>query len=79
MPDERPLDVTRRLRPCVGYFFQGVAPWPFGTSHTDGVITAPSTTVRAHSALLGDAIYVGIGRYLYRSVAVSAGSWGSFT
>ena len=31
------------------------------------------------SALLGDRIYVGIGRYLYRSVAVTAGSWSSLT
>jgi hypothetical protein len=58
---------------------QGVAPWPFGTTHADGSIATPSGTVRAVSALLGDRIYVGIGRYLYRSVAVTAGSWGSLT
>ena len=57
---------------------QGVAPWPFGTTHADGAIAAPSATTRAVSALLGDRIYLGVGRYLYRSVAVSAGSWASF-
>ena len=58
---------------------QGVAPWPFGTTHADANIATPSSTTRAVSALLGDRIYVGIGRYLYRSVAVTAGGWGSLT
>ena len=49
-------------------FGQGIEPWPFNTSFTDGVIGAPTTGTRTVSMLLGDAIYVGIGRFLYRSV-----------
>jgi hypothetical protein len=61
------------------HFGQGVEPWPYDTSVADPVIGAPSQTVRAHAMLVGDAIYVGIGRFLYRSVPVSAASWSPFT
>jgi hypothetical protein len=61
------------------HFGQGVEPWPYDTGFADPVIGPPSQTVRAHSMLVGDAIYVGIGRFLYRSVTVSAGTWSAFT
>ena len=60
-------------------FGQGVEPWPYGSSFADATITLPDTNQPVPAMLLGDAIYIGIGRYLYRSVALSAGSWGSFT
>jgi hypothetical protein len=60
-------------------FGQGIEPWPFNTSFTDGVIGAPTTGTRTVSMLLGDAIYVGIGRFLYKSVLVTATSWSAFT
>lgn len=59
---------------------QGVEPWPFATSNADGaIVTAPTSGVAAHHAVVGNNVYVGIGRYLYRSVAVNAGAWGNFT
>jgi hypothetical protein len=60
-------------------FGQGVEPWPFGTSFTDPVIGVPTTTSRIPAMLLGDAIFAGLGRFLYRSVALSAGAWSAFT
>jgi hypothetical protein len=59
-------------------FGQGVEPWPFGTSFADPVIGVPTVTTRIVAMLLGDAIYVGIGRFLYRSVALSASGWSAF-
>ena len=56
-------------------FGQGVEPWPFGTAHTDGVVGAVSITQRIHTLVLGNAVYLGIGRYVYRTVALIAGSW----
>jgi hypothetical protein len=60
-------------------FGQGVEPWPFGTSFTDPVIGVPTTTSRIPAMLIGDAIFAGLGRFLYRSVALSAGAWSAFT
>jgi hypothetical protein len=60
-------------------FGQGVEPWPFGTSFTDPVIGVPTTTTRIPAMLIGDAIFAGLGRFLYRSVALSAGAWSAFT
>lgn len=59
---------------------QGVEPWPYGTSHADGaLVTAPSTTVLAHHAVAGNHAYIGIGRYLYRTVGLTTGSWADLT
>jgi hypothetical protein len=60
-------------------FGQGVEPWPYGTSFTDPVIGMPTTSSRTVSMLLDDAIYVGIGRYLYESVSLAATAWSAFT
>ena len=60
-------------------FGQGIEPWPFGASHTDGVVIPVSTAMRVHTFTLGNAVYLGIGRYVYRTVALSAGSWSSLT
>ncbi len=60
-------------------FGQGVEPWPYQASHADAVIAVPSSTSRIPSALLADAIYIGIGRYLYRAVAISSPTWSDFT
>ena len=59
-------------------FGQGVEPWPHGTSFADPVIGVPTVTTRTVAMLLGDAIYIGIGRFLYRSVALSASGWSAF-
>lgn len=56
-------------------FGQGVAPWPWMGAHTDAVARTVTATQRVHSLALGSAIYLGIGRYVYRTVALTAGSW----
>ena len=60
-------------------FGQGVEPWPFAIDHTDAAVIPVSATQRIHSLALGNAVYLGIGRYLYRTVALSAGSWSDLT
>lgn len=60
-------------------FGQGVEPWPYGTNFADPVIGVPTVTTRTVAMLLGDAIYIGIGRFLYCSVALSASTWSAFT
>ncbi len=57
---------------------QGVEPWPWIGSYADGVIDTV-TTVRAPHLVLDPYAYVAVGRYLYRSVELSASSWGEFT
>jgi hypothetical protein len=57
---------------------QGVEPWPWSEAFADGVI-APVTTVRAPHLVLDPYAYVAVGRFLYRTVARSASSWGSMT
>ena len=37
------------------------------------------TTIRAPHLVAGDYAYLAVGRFLYRSVALNAGSWGDFT
>jgi hypothetical protein len=53
---------------------QGVEPWPFLEAFTDSAI-APVSTVRAPHLVLDPYAYVAIGRYLYRTVDLSASSW----
>jgi hypothetical protein len=67
--------------PGVGpaFFGQGVEPWPWMTPHTDSVLRPVSATQRVHTQALGNAIYLGIGRYIYRTVTLSAGAWSNLT
>lgn len=55
---------------------QGVEPWPFTTTSVEAnlAVTASSTR-RARSAIIGAYPYIGLDRYLYRGVALSATSW----
>lgn len=61
---------------------QGVEPWPKRSAWTDAQLRADGTTPnparRIPHLVVGDRGYVGIGRYLYQSVALSATSWGDF-
>ncbi len=59
-------------------FGQGVEPWPFSQSYTDGVITTV-TTVRAPHLVVGDNAYIAVGRFLFKSVSLAASAWGDFT
>ncbi|MGI8475412.1 MAG: hypothetical protein ACR2OO_03445 [Thermomicrobiales bacterium] len=59
---------------------QGVEPWPFTVGNTDSAILAtPSTTTKPRSCVVGSLVYIGIGRYLYKSVALSAAGWANLT
>jgi hypothetical protein len=59
-------------------FGQGVEPWPYRESYTDGALSTV-TTIRSPHLVAGDRVYIAVGQYLYRSVALSASSWGNFT
>ena len=67
--------------PGVGpaFFGQGVEPWPWSAPHTDSVLRPVTAGQRVHAQALANAIYLGIGRYVYRTVALSAGSWTNLT
>jgi hypothetical protein len=67
--------------PGVGpaFFGQGVEPWPWMAAHTDSVLRPVTAGQRVHTQALGNAIYLGIGRYVYRTVALTAGSWTDLT
>ena len=57
----------------------GVEPFPNSTTHADAMVEIPSTTNRAYGVVAGAAAYLGIGRRIYKSVALSNGIWASFT
>ena len=58
---------------------EGIEPFPHSTNHADAMTDVPSTTVRAYGVVAGSAAYVGIGRRIYKSVALTNGTWASFT
>ncbi len=61
------------------YDGRGVQPWPYVASYTDsGGLTTVRTSTRAPSIIADDRVYVGNGRYLYRSDVLSASSWINF-
>jgi hypothetical protein len=60
-------------------FGQGVEPWPFSATHVDAVIQPVSTAQRMHAIAIGDRVYFGAGRYVFRSVLVSAATWSDLT
>ena len=67
--------------PGVGpaFFGQGVEPWPWIAPHTDSALRPVSAAQRVHTQALGDAIYLGIGRYVYRTIPLTAGAWSDVT
>jgi hypothetical protein len=59
---------------------QGVEPFPNLSSHADAaLLDIPSTTVRAHGAVAGTNAFIGIGQRIYKSVALTNGTWANFT
>ena len=58
---------------------EGIEPFPNSVSHADAIADVPSTTQRAYGCVAGAAAYVGIGRRIYKSVALTNGVWASFT
>jgi hypothetical protein len=65
------------VAPC--YNSQGVEPFPHLMQFTDALLDTPSTTQRAYAQIAGSHAYIGLGRRIYKSVALSAGSWAAFT
>ncbi len=61
------------------FFGQGVEPWPWSGTHVDSIVQPVSNTQRVHALTVGNHVYLGIGRYLYRSVGLDTTSWGSLT
>lgn len=60
-------------------FGQGVEPWPHHAVHVDAVISPVSTALRVHTQAIGDSVYLGVGRYVYRTVAIGVSSWSDVT
>jgi hypothetical protein len=67
--------------PGVGPAFsgQGVEPWPWSAPHTDSVLRTVTAGQRVHAQALGNAIYLAAGRYVYRTVALTSGTWADLT
>jgi hypothetical protein len=62
------------------YGGQGVHPWPFlETRAMGGSDPLFSATDPYPSLVLRDYVYVGLGQYLYRTAAISAGTWSTPT
>jgi hypothetical protein len=59
-------------------FGQVVEPWPWSGTHSDPVIASVSQAVRPVSIVMTDKVFLGIGRFLYRSVNFTASAWASF-
>ncbi len=58
----------------------GVEPWPNEEARPDAnLLDVPGLGQPAHAAAVGDAVYVGIGRRLYKTVAMGTGTWANLT
>jgi hypothetical protein len=61
---------------CAVYGGGGVEPWPHEEAVVDpALVDLPGTALSAHAAAVGNAVYVGIGRRLYKTVAMDAVGW----
>jgi hypothetical protein len=61
---------------------QGVEPFPNSIAFADGVIAGagtPSPTRRVHGAIAGNNAFLGSGQFIYKTVALSNGTWGNVT
>ena len=59
---------------------QGIEPFPNVVSFGDGNLSdTPSATVRAYGVVAGNNAFVGLGRRIYKSVALTNGTWAAFT
>jgi hypothetical protein len=56
-------------------FGQGVEPWPWNGTHVDAALIPVSSAQRVHALPLGDRVYIGAGRYVYRTVQTTATTW----
>ncbi|MFT4040917.1 MAG: hypothetical protein QM692_22230 [Thermomicrobiales bacterium] len=58
---------------------QGVEPFPHAASFSDSMSDIPSASVRAYSVVTGNNAWVGMGRRIYKSVALTTGSWSALS
>jgi len=59
---------------------QGVEPWPGLATFTEASMASlPSASVRASSATANGAVYIGVGRYLYRTPPIAGVAWSQLT
>lgn len=58
---------------------QGVEPWPYWAGWTDAGFALAATSVEAVSLVVGNRVYLGIGRYLFRSVVLGAAAWANWS
>ncbi|MDF3043438.1 MAG: hypothetical protein K0Q71_6144 [Thermomicrobiales bacterium] len=85
--DARLLESTSRLAtagwdsvgvaPC--FDGQGIEPFPHVAAFGDTMGDTPSTTNRAYGVIAGSNAFIGIGRRIYKSVALSNGTWAALT
>ncbi len=57
----------------------GVEPWPHSSAFGDTMSDVPSLTVRAHFATAANAVYIGLGRRVYKTALLSSGTWSALT
>src|SRR5690606_20561658 len=50
----------------------GVEPWPHSATFGDSITDLPAVTVRAHCATAAGAVFIGIGRRIYKSALLSS-------
>jgi hypothetical protein len=65
------------VAPC--FDGQGIEPFPHAAAFADSLGDTPSATIRAHGVIAGSNAFIGIGRRIYKSVALSDGTWAALT
>ena len=58
---------------------QGVEPFPHVAAFGDSMADTPTTSLRAHGVIAGNNAFIGLGRRIYKSVALGNGVWGALT
>lgn len=59
------------VAPC--FDGQGIEPFPHVAAFGDTMGDAPSTTIRAHGVIAGSNAFIGLGRRIFKSVALTNG------
>lgn len=58
---------------------QGVEPFPHAGAYGDAMADVPGSGQRAHSVIAGNNAWIGIGRRIYKSVALTTGTWSALS
>jgi hypothetical protein len=65
------------VAPC--FDGQGIEPFPHVAAFGDSMSDTPSATNRVHGVIAGSNAFFGIGRRIYKSVALTSGTWSALT